>query len=281
MIETLEDLAKTIRNRVHNDKDAVIAITGYEGDGKSTLAIVLAKALDEHFSFDKNVLFSPTTEEIEGSIKNLPKYSVIIADEAIKAFYKKKHAGKMAIMLNIIYAICRQENKISILCIPRFCDLLEFFRNHRVFLWIHVIKRGTAICMIKDWSPFTDDPWHLKQNQQILDKMFNRIPIIEQTDEDKTEAIGASRGCIGIVRWDDLDAETKEAYLKMKKANAYEKIDQYWDTTRTEREKMLRQNLIKLVKAVYEDGWTQEEIGEVIDKKNSTISKWINGELEG
>ncbi|MCS7135104.1 MAG: hypothetical protein NZ893_01550 [Candidatus Aenigmarchaeota archaeon] len=172
--ENFHIFVKRIRKRVRKKYDMVIGITGEEGEGKTTLGIQIGKEADENFDMERNIVFNPDKEKVKKLILELPKYSVVDVDEAIKILYKMQWYSDIQHLLNVIYALCRRENKISLLLMPRFKDFNEFFRNHRIKLWIHIVQRGIAVVFGKDWSPFVKDPWRMDDNQKVLDAYYKR-----------------------------------------------------------------------------------------------------------
>lgn len=182
---SLRSFCRSSLERVADDWDMVIAITGEEGSGKSTLGGVLAKEIDPKFDWIRSVAYLPTHKEVEDKFFSLQSKQVFLVDEAIKVLYKLKWADKLQIRINEMYATERWQNKITILCIPRFTDLNEMFRNHRVKIWIHVIERGHAVAFIKDdTNIFFSDPWHLKENAgKILKYTKNKKSVILATEE--------------------------------------------------------------------------------------------------
>lgn len=213
-----EIFVKRIRKRVRENYDAVIGITGEEGEGKSTLAIQLGKALDDEFSFERNILFNPDKEKIKKMILELPKYSVVDVDEAIKVLYKMQWYSQIQHLLNVIYALCRRENKISLLLMPRFQDFNEFFRNHRIKVWIHVIKRGVAVVFAKDWSPFTKDPWRMTENQKMMDDLFRRLKdtYLTMKIESKLKALRKSPNFLMAFTFDPLTKEEEKEFERLR-----------------------------------------------------------------
>lgn len=113
MIESIESsfFAQKLYERARNGKDSVVAICGDEGDGKSTLAANIGFESDMFFDFERNELFSPTNEEMQEKVVGLPRFSTIVADEAIKILYKLNWQSKSQRFLNELYALCRRENK--------------------------------------------------------------------------------------------------------------------------------------------------------------------------
>jgi len=182
---SLRSFCRSSLARVADDWDMVIAVTGEEGVGKSTLGAILAKEIDPVFDWIRSVAYLPTHKEVEDKFFSLKSKQVFLVDEAIKVLYKLKWADKLQIRINEMYATERWQNKITILCIPRFTDLNEMFRNHRVKIWIHVIERGYAVAFIKDETNiFFSDPWHLKENAgKILKYTKNKKSVMLATEE--------------------------------------------------------------------------------------------------
>ncbi len=152
------DLCKTIMKRVREDYDCVLAITGDEGISKSTCANQIGFKTDKNYTLEKNVLYSPTKRLVEEAIKTLPRFSTVNGDEAIKILNKQLWHQPIQIFLNMFYRVCRQENKTSIMCMPRFSEFNEGFRNHRIKIWIHVLDRGIAVIFMQDPSALAKDP---------------------------------------------------------------------------------------------------------------------------
>lgn len=232
---TPEELIKILKTRVKKDWDAVIGITGEEGSSKSTLASWLVyqgciyDGMTEDEALDKFVeytIFSPNKERVQEQITKSTRYSVVNADEAIKILYKQNWATPIQKFLNMFYALCRQENKISILCMPRFLDFNEFFRNHRIKFWIHVLDRGVGVMFERDWFPASADPWFLKHASKMNEDMYKRKHTSDFNLDEKIAALSRLKNFVGIVRFDDLPTKLKNAYKKGKAQFAYEDLDE-------------------------------------------------------
>lgn len=183
-------LAKKIRNQlIRQDRDVVIGITGFEGEGKSTLAVILSILIDPKFDFDLNVSYLPSAEEITKEFNRLKPGQVYLVDEAIKGLYKMNFQSSLQQTIIKMYATERYQNKCTLLLMPRFTDFTENFRNHRIRTWINVIERGKAIVYIKDRDQTTQDPWHLaearKQKMRILKKRISNVTIDERIREER------------------------------------------------------------------------------------------------
>lgn len=232
---SVKDLVNKFQKRVKADYDAVVAITGEEGSGKSCLA---NNIIEEYLKrdcetreelleeFQKYLIFSPNKEKVKKTIKNAPKYSIINADEAVKILYKQNWASPVQKFLNMLYAVARQENLVSILCMPRFMDFNEFFRNHRIKYWLYILDRGTAVFCAKDWNPFSDDPWLIKENNKYIKSLSKRKSMYEFTTEDKINTFQKLPIYVGIVRFDDMAPDLKKVYKKYKRKYSYEDMEE-------------------------------------------------------
>jgi len=203
------------KKRVRKDFDLVIAITGEEGMGKSVLAIQLGMRLDKNFKLEKNSIYTNEDKEIIDKITTLPRYSVLIIDEAVKLLYKLNWQSPIQKMMNQIYNLCRKENQISIFCIPRFRDLNEYFRNQRVKIWIHVIARGHAIIFTRDWSPVSKDPWYCDSLQKTIEQGSRKLNVGEIGLEEKLMFLRKSRSYATDFTFEDISDELKEEYKKL------------------------------------------------------------------
>lgn len=267
--QTLEDLCKLIVKRLKRDWDIVVAITGEEGIGKSSLAIRMGMMIDPEFDLERNIIYIPSYKQIVDKITHdLPRYSVVIVDEAIKTMYKRRFANRLQIFLNTIYSICRKENKASILCMPDFQDFDRFFRQHRILLWIHILERGKAVVFVRDWSPFTRDKWWMDENQKVLEKHVRRRKVGELDYADKIGALQDSRNFFFYFEFDPLPKKIEKRY---KKLNAGYRLEM---PTLQEPASVIkyRMALATAVSLIYNHlGMTQKEIANQLGFSRATI----------
>jgi hypothetical protein len=280
----IKELAKSIKERLETDKDLVVAITGNEGDGKSALAIDLGNQGDPNFNLDLNELYSPNAEEMEKKVTTLPKYSYIIADEAIKSLYKLNWATRGQRYLNELYAICRKENKCSILCIPRFSDLNEFFRNHRVKLWLHIIdpisnkkNTGQAVVFAPSWSPFVHDPWWFKVNQKLIDEYSHkhRIKEVDYVLDDKIDLLSTSRNFVGVINFNWVDKELWDKYLENKNSTNTTVLFKESLEPVSELNKRISDRLKIASKALKEKGLNENDLADLFKVPKTTVRNYL------
>lgn len=138
--ESVHEWIAECRALVRRDKDDLILVTGPEGEGKSTIAFQVAKALDPGFNVGR-VSFG-----IQAFLKNAPKtpkFGAVLADELL-ANKRKAMYGETIELLDFLQ-ICRGLNLHLLICFPHL-DLFEgAILNYRVRWRIHVPKRGVFV----------------------------------------------------------------------------------------------------------------------------------------
>ncbi len=214
---------RTLRKHVRDDWDAVLAITGKEGVSKSTCANWIGFKADKGYTLEKNVLYSPNEKEMVEAIKKLPRFGAVNGDEAIKVLYKQR--WWLQSFINMFYRLCRQENKITILCMPRFSEFNEGFRNHRIQIWIHLLDRGLGIAFTKDWNPFVKDPWHTDENERMVKKYTKGQKLYQMTLERKISILKRSKNFLDVVTFPDLPEDIRIRYKELAASHKYEGMD--------------------------------------------------------
>jgi hypothetical protein len=263
-INKLNYFAELVNQRLNNDYDLVVAITGEEGVGKSTLAIQLGLKIDKDFDLVKNIAYLPDEKEIEDKFHNLQPKQCFIVDEAIRVFYKLRWMDKFQIRLNQMYMTERWQNKCTFLLIPRFTDLNESFRNHRVNIWIHVIDRGVALVFKKiSENIFSTDPWKMKENDKVLDKYLVKNKKLFGVDlEEYIEFLSKNTpNFVTAIEFEDLPLYIKNEYRELKAAARPQLMKMMANQMTPYQEKLLENVLKKFVA----EGKTLEEISEEFD----------------
>jgi len=248
--QDLRILARSIRKRLRLDKDIVMAITGTEGTGKTTLGMILGALIDGNFDLEKNISYIPSENEIRQEFNNLKQYQCYMIDEAIRALYKMNFMSNLQQMLVRMWATERYQNKATILILPRFKDLTENFRNHRVRLWTNVIERGHAIVYLKDTDAHISDPWHMDETYKYKQKMYrNRNPSMLPIEE-RVRIESKTRNFLAYIQFPDMPKEVKEEYVRLRQISRdnYEKeLAQKNETNIGKLAKELREQRDKLI----------------------------------
>ena len=177
------DIAGIEKDILHNDYDFVGVISGGEGFGKSTLCKIINKLAciksAKSYNLKRDTLFYPTMEEVDRIYQPENSLQSKQWDEAIRLLYKLDWASKRAKVIIKDFAVNRQLNIGTWLCIPRMKDLNENFRNWRVDWWGYVLERGVCVWFAKDWSPFARDSWQAHPKRYGYDsytKQNLRVP---------------------------------------------------------------------------------------------------------
>ncbi len=254
--------------------DNILTIDGTPGIGKSVLACQIAKAGDPEFTFERNVLFSPDFNTVIKKVRQLPKGSYIVLDEAIKILYKLEWWSEINRLMDKLFNLCRKENKNVILCIPDFTDLSKSFRK-LTKLWIHCVDRGDAHMLCKDPFPGVEDKWHLKKNLKTFNiatryKQFSAI-----TNADIRYALKKTRNYVCSITWDDFNPRERAEYELLRDKVKYDDIElQKSDSQRLTEIKKLRYTLNWL-------GFNYQQIGGLVGISKSALSHMFTEMDEG
>lgn len=259
-------VATRMRERTEEKWDSVIAITGYEGTGKTTLSIRLANAAYPAFDIEKNILYSPKVEDMKNIIAEAEPGACYIADEAIKILYKYYWQSRLQQFLNELFVLSRKFRQITVLNIPRLMDLNKYFRQHRVKYWIHCYARGRAALFIKSENPFTSDPWYIKQNEKIVDKTV-------KWGGNMGASLKKCRNFKMILRWSELpprlDAKVERESIERTQIDvAEEKLGK--------REAKYKQSTLGAVTYLAkEQKLSQQQIVDIVGLDKSTVSRML------
>lgn len=196
-------------------KDLVFIITGYPGEGKSVLAVEIAKEYDRRFSFDRNLIYSRS--ELMEKIETFPP-SAFIIDEAINILYKREwNKGTQKEMIKLLN-ICRSKGHMLIFVQPDFEDMDKDIRTKRLRLWIDVITRGCGV-MYKPVKSLGggSDPWNLEINDKRIKEQIKKLGLVEGY----LEGAAKTENFQNIIRWDNMPDEEYKQYDDVKNSKKY------------------------------------------------------------
>ncbi len=285
---SLKQLADESVNRAKSDKDLAVVVTGAEGDGKSAFSLGLGYKIDPLFELERNVLFSPTVETIKDKIYNLPPYSVIDADEAIKILYKLNWQSKGQKFLNTVYTLCRSQNKISLFNIPRISDANEYFRNHRMKIWIHIVdpinnkkKEGHGVLMSRSWNPVTTDPWGLKvfEMKMAKERKYGKKDVNYDLDE-KISLFSELPSFVDTIKFTWIDSKIWADYEKLKELHSIKDEDNIEQDKALLKISGLNQKYLISVKTFMKLGYTKQSISRLFGVHVNSINSLIRRDLE-
>lgn len=275
----IKDLADIAKKRVHEDKDLVLAFTGNEGDGKSGLSINFGLKVDGNFDLKRNILYSPTVQEAREKIFNLPHFSYVDVDEAIKVMYKLNWSNKLAKYLNVVYAICRNEHKITGLCMPRFTDFTEYFRNHRIRVWVHIFDPisksknwGEAAVMVKSWNPLTSDPWGMVQAEKLYRKLTKRQRAGTFSVEMQKDFYSKLDSFVDTLEFGFVKQDLWEEYIRLK---AELSVADELDEDKESKAELWQSRCVLAIKALKGLGANEKDVARLLKVSKGSISKWL------
>jgi hypothetical protein len=263
-------LAYAVRKGLKSDYDWVCALSGREGIGKSTLLIIISAIIDVQFYMEKNLSLMPSTGEVLRKFRKIRRYGCLGIDEAIKALHKQDWYQDVQKEIIREYATERFRNKATILAIPRFRDLNENFRNHRVNCWLHVHDRGIAFCYVPIDIPFFPDPWFMGELEKKYTALLKRKRGTNVTIEDMLKVERDNPCFVDLIEFPDLPDELKEVYLTLKiEARNNEEQDGLKDSV-VDKDKVRKAMSIQIVK-LRESGKKRKDIAEEYDLSESMV----------
>ena len=129
------DILKQI---VKDDWDAVIAVDGMEGSGKSVLAMQAAYYCDPTLTLSR-VVFRP--DDFKKAIIEAKAYQAVIYDEAYGGMSSRRTMGEVNIALVDMLAEIRQKNLFIFIVMPTYFDLDRYVALWRSRALIHVYAK--------------------------------------------------------------------------------------------------------------------------------------------
>lgn len=178
--ENLNIAVDWIRKIKELNKDIVIAITGREQCGKSTLALKIGKKLnfDKFLDLEKQVGYD--LDESLKELKSLPEDSIFVLDEAIRIAYNRAHMSSGNQQVNVLMRQIGSKRCTIFAVMPNFWEMDSGLRDRRVALWIHclgpsLIDRATKIPMRFEAVMFEPNEHAFDRDKWGLEFEKNRI----------------------------------------------------------------------------------------------------------
>ena len=278
MNNTLKGALDEIAECCLDEKDSVFTISGYNGRGKSSLALTqglyLAKRLGLEFSLPKNMIFEATEEQIRDAFYR-DKLSPLIFDEALLMANKHAWFSKLALYLEKLFTVNRSQNHPVALLGPRpILDLTENFRNQRVTVDFRILTRGIGVILIRHPDPGIRDPWFVAETEKVILKNPNYI--FESVGH-WVDAYSRLPNFIGHFTWEDL-AKTRPAlwrdYQELSEAKKEESL-RVVEKEKTKRVENLEFRDVKfsIVRSLLGEGRTRKEISEMTSLTPSVVNR--------
>lgn len=158
------NLIKAIQD---SNNDAILAITGDRGVGKSTLMMQMARAFKRcppERIYDINKYHVYDQKELIDNMEAFTPKDMICSDETVTALFKRDFGKKQQINLIKMFNTYRDKYYLFFLLIPNFLDLDLAVRNSLIIkFWIFCEKRGRAAVFCPLRNPIAKDAWNTKQ----------------------------------------------------------------------------------------------------------------------
>ena len=124
---------------VNKNWDGILYLSGYEGDGKSTLASQLGYYFDKTINLDRVVFTS--RQFLEACLNAKPKQCIIF-DESYLTFSNRSLFNEMTRILISMLTMIRKKQLFVIIVSPTFFDIVKYIAIHRARALIFVYAKG-------------------------------------------------------------------------------------------------------------------------------------------
>lgn len=197
--------------RLGDDLDALLAITGEEGVGKSTLALRLATLFDSSLDvsqihFNAGSLWRDALDRPDGS--------TLVLDEAFDGAFSRRSMGGSNVDFVTFLGEARALRHRMIVCFPRYYNLDDYLRNHRVAYRLHVPRRGVCRAYKMKNRAFERDAYPKKVTAFTFGSMEHH-PVWPEYYKKKKKRIRALRARLDRQRGSGLGRATiRKAFKK-------------------------------------------------------------------
>ena len=151
----LSSWLEDIRVRTRDDYDEMIAVIGYVGNGKSSLAWWLGHALDPTFTHERMAFSS---EEMQRILADIGPGQVAVLDEGVEGLYSRDSMTRPNKQLVKWLDVCRARRAILVVCMAHVKWLDDRVRGDRARWGVEVPSRGRAVVREpRRAGPFDED----------------------------------------------------------------------------------------------------------------------------
>lgn len=163
----LREFMNILKSIQDSNNDAIIAISGDRGVGKSTLMMQMARAFKncrpgQIYDTEKYHIYSQ--DELIDKMEAFDAKDMLCSDESITALFKRDFGKKNQINLIKMFNTYRDKYYLFFLLVPNFADLDFAVRNSLIIkFWIFCEKRGRAAVFCPLRNPILKDAWNMKQ----------------------------------------------------------------------------------------------------------------------
>lgn len=175
---TIFHLIKWFKERLRNDRDAWVSVSGETGTGKSYFCIMgMIIGKFRNLSLENNICYVPKGDEIIEKFNKLNK-NVLLIDEGAKELRAVNWQSKQQQQVNVKAMTDRYKNNLVFICMPSFRELTKSMKLSNIHFRIIVLYRNNLFARIlvqrksRNWR--SDDPWYDKKAEDLYDKSMKR-----------------------------------------------------------------------------------------------------------
>lgn len=181
-------------------------------------------------------------EDIKEKIFNLPPYSIILCDEAVRFMMGEDWAKVENKSMKKLFAQMRTKHLIVLANIPHMRWTDTKYRNVMCNIWIRMMVRGLAVVNLPDLGE-TDDPWHIKDYEKLLGN-YNILSDPENI-EFKIERLVRSHPCaFDYFKIPPVPADIYKKYLEERDRRVFEQKQKEEDLDSKDISKIVIYNLV-------------------------------------
>jgi hypothetical protein len=242
------------------DMHAYVTAASETGVGKTTLAMAIAMLWDQHgWTADKATL---TPEEFNRMYDQVPPGSVLLLDEAEQATDRRRSTSTENVEVSHDFATKRYKQVFGLMTAPSRSWLDTRISDDAADYWIQALETP-------DGEPKGEARvYRLQENEHYEKNYTERTEIIEWPVLD---------GHPELERLDSI----KHGTVDGDGAGAYVRRDELEEATERARKEGRKEKRNELIQAMDEAGLIQKDIGDICDIHRSTVSRVINGEVDG
>jgi hypothetical protein len=131
--------------------------------------------------------------------------------------------------------------------------------------------------MIRDWSPFSRDPWHIDENRKTIDEGRKRKKLGDFEIEEKIVLMKKARGFVSVLVWDDLSTRFKNKYLAGKNEFSYKGMEMADEGLgKGGQADKYKDRLETAALNLRDKGMSTQEISEILDTPTRTLYGYFN-----
>jgi len=151
------DIVDLVHNRLRHNQNALIAITGQTGTGKSMCALEFAWLIDKDFNADKIVF---TVKDFLELLKTLKKGEVVVFDEAGVDFDARRSSSNKNVFFSNVLKTFRYRNIPTIFTLPHLA-MLDRNARRLFHYWVktQMIDYERNVCWTKFYVIDSQDDW--------------------------------------------------------------------------------------------------------------------------